>query len=114
MTFDVSDPDFEQRIRASFSRQRDSPHERTAGVDALSRVDATVRHPIDSVEAVQHSIIVSDDDDRGFPFPAQPSQEIHDGLTALGVQRPGRLVGQDDGRVVDHRARHGESLLLAA
>ena len=39
---------------------------------------------------------------------------LHDGLAVLAVQRGGRLVGQDDGRIADNGARNRDALLFAA
>ncbi len=41
-------------------------------------------------------------------------QDRHDRLAVLGVERRGRLVGEDHRRIADHRARDGDALLLAA
>ena len=41
-------------------------------------------------------------------------QQLHDLLARFGVQVAGRLVGHDDGRVVDQRAGDGHALLLPA
>ncbi len=44
----------------------------------------------------------------------QALQHFHDILAAGCIQVSGRLIGQDDGRVVRKGARHGNALLLAA
>ena len=41
-------------------------------------------------------------------------EERHDLLAGLGVEITGRLVGEDDGRIVDEGARDGDALALAA
>ncbi len=41
-------------------------------------------------------------------------EQRHDFGAGLGVEIAGRLVGQQDGRVVDERARDGDALALAA
>ncbi len=44
----------------------------------------------------------------------EPLQGGHDVERSFGVEVPGRLVGEEDRRVVDQRARHRDALLLAA
>ena len=46
--------------------------------------------------------------------PAQPAEQLQDRGAVVGVEAPGRLVGQHELRVVDERAGDREPLLLAA
>ena len=57
--------------------------------------------------------LVRDEHDRDAGA-VQVLEERHDLDARPGVERAGRLVGQDHDRVVDERARDGHALLLAA
>src|SRR5437773_12333943 len=52
--------------------------------------------------------------DDGCAGVIQPLEKLHDLFALCGVQIPSRLVGQDQLRTKDHRARHSDKLLLAA
>jgi hypothetical protein len=56
---------------------------------------------------------VRGDDDRRSGA-VDPVQQLHDPDRGLGVEVAGRLVGQQQRRVVDERARDADALLLAA
>src|SRR5438105_1333567 len=47
------------------------------------------------------------------PAAVQLGEQLHDLLPLARMEIPGRLVGEDQGRLVDQRARHGHELLLA-
>jgi hypothetical protein len=67
----------------------------------------------DPLAPVGHGRVVGDDHDR----PALGDQLVEQGqdlLPGLAVQRPGRLVGQQDQRVVDQPAGDADALLLPA
>ena len=68
-------------------------------------VDPSVDRVGDAVEALDHALVVRHHDDAGAPLDAELSQQLHDCLPALGVERCRRLVGERDRRVVDRRAR---------
>ena len=51
--------------------------------------------------------------DGGAPF-LQPLQRAEDLLLGAGIQRTGRLVKQQDRRILHQRAGDGDALLLAA
>ena len=53
-------------------------------------------------------------DHQGGPLVHQPVERLLDGQLALGVERAGRLVEQQDGRVAEQRAGDGDALALAA
>src|SRR5437667_8526922 len=59
------------------------------------------------------SLRVRDLDD-GRPAVIQPLEELHDLFALCGMQISSRLVGEDQLRAKDHRARHAHKLLLAA
>src|SRR5439155_3696952 len=48
------------------------------------------------------------------PAAVQLREQLHDLLPLTRVEIPGRLVGEDERRLVDHRACHGDELLLPA
>ena len=63
--------------------------------------------------AVDHGRVVRGDD-HGRPRAVDAVQQLHDPDRGLGIEVAGRLVGQQQRRVVDERARHRDALLLAA
>src|SRR5215207_685266 len=65
----------------------------------------------DAVRARGDVVLVRDDDD-GVPLAVQPLEEGHDFRARLGVERARRLVGEQNRRVVDERARDGDALAL--
>ena len=58
--------------------------------------------------------VMGDDDESLAEAVAEIEEELVQLLLVLGVERTGRLVGQDDGGIVDKGAGHGDTLLLAA
>ena len=63
--------------------------------------------------AVDHGRVVRGDD-HGRPREVDAVQQLHDPDRGLGIEVAGRLVGQQQRRVVDERARDRHALLLAA
>ena len=63
--------------------------------------------------AVDHRLVVRRDD-HGRAGAVDPVEQLHDPDRRLGVEVAGRLVGQQQRRVVDERARDRDALLLAA
>ncbi len=59
-------------------------------------------------------LVVGDDDESLAEAVAEIKEELVQLLLVLGVERTGRLVGQDDGGIVDKGAGYGDALLLAA
>jgi len=57
---------------------------------------------------------VRDHDERRAPRALEVEQEIEDRRRIDAVEIAGRLVGKDEGRVVDDAARDGDALALAA
>ena len=57
--------------------------------------------------------VVGDDDEGLAEAVAEVEEEAVEFLLIVGVEGAGRLVGQDDGRVVDEGAGYGDTLLLA-
>ncbi len=58
--------------------------------------------------------LVGHQDDRDALLHVQSLEDAHDLGAGLGIQVAGRLVGQDDARLVDQRPRDGDALLLPA
>ena len=74
---------------------------------ALGQLDHAAAH------AVDHRLVVGGDDHRR-PGAVDAVEQLHDPDRGLGVEVAGRLVGQQQRRVVDERARDRHALLLAA
>ena len=66
-----------------------------------------------AAHAVDHGRVVGGDDHRR-PRAVDAVQQLHDPDRGLGIEVAGRLVGQQQRRMVDERARHRHALLLAA
>ena len=57
---------------------------------------------------------MGDHDDRAAVVVDEAAQELEDRAPVAGIERAGRLVGEDDLRPRDQRAGDRDSLLLAA
>ena len=57
------------------------------------------------VEAAENRLVAGDDEDRRVLIESDAAQEIHDGAGACGIERRGRLVGENDARPIGERAR---------
>src|SRR5207247_1376596 len=73
---------------------------------AVAQTNGAVRVPRDT-------FVVRHQDDR-FALFVQVVEDFQDFNARRGVEITGRLVGEDDQRIVHQRARDGDSLLLAA
>src|SRR5688572_30302302 len=69
---------------------------------------------LDGPVAVPGFLLRVRDLDDGRAFLVQLREDLHDRARLRGVQVAGRLVGEDEPRLRDHRARHAHQLLLAA
>jgi hypothetical protein len=73
-----------------------------------------------TVEDVQHAVRVQGDvvlvghKNYGVALPMQLIEQRHDLLRSGRIEVPRRLVGKDNGRVVDQGARYSHALALAA
>ena len=81
------------------------------GMRAL-RDDAAVVHDDDAV-GLQHRREPMRDDDRRAPLHQAIERGLHQSL-ALGIERAGRFVEQQDRRIAQDGARDGDALALAA
>src|SRR5262245_5750654 len=59
-------------------------------------------------------VLVSDEQQRDAAFAVESLKNIHDFDRSAAVERAGRLVGQDDRRMIDQRPRDRYALLLSA
>ena len=57
--------------------------------------------------------LVGDEND-GVALLIETLEKRHDFFAGFGIEVPGRLVGQDDRRIVDQRAGNCDPLALAA
>jgi hypothetical protein len=67
----------------------------------------------DAVEMLGETQIMADEQQGGADRPAFGEQKVDEGLLTRRIERGGRLVGDDDFRTADQRARGGDALLLA-
>src|SRR5215208_1091206 len=74
---------------------------------ALAQLDHAPAHLVD------HLLVVGRHD-HGGPGAVDPVDQLHDPDRGLGIEVAGGLVGQQQWRVVDERARDRHALLLAA
>jgi hypothetical protein len=84
------------------------------GLSGVALHEATVAQSLHRVESGDHPFVVGDHDDGGVVFLRDLLQQADDLEPALGVERGGRFVGEDDRRLVGESTRDGDSLLLAA
>ena len=76
--------------------------------------DEAVVHLEDTVEALDHAVVVGDDEDGRVVLHGQLLEQGHDILAVLGIERGRRLVGQDRLRAVGERPGDGHPLAFAA
>ncbi len=68
-----------------------------------SRLDLTVTHADDPVATVADGLVVGDDDRGQTGLQIERAQQTDDFISGVGIERAGRFVRPDDGRVVDQR-----------
>jgi hypothetical protein len=66
-----------------------------------------------AIEMPGQALVMADEDQRGADGGGLLQQQVDEDLLAFGVERRGRLVGDQDFRAADQRARRGDALLLA-
>src|SRR5262245_54351513 len=76
-------------------------------------LDAAVAQADDAASPLGDVVLVSDHDD-GLTGLVELAQHLHDLVAGVRVEIAGRLVGEDDVRVVDQRPGDRNALLLAA
>jgi len=82
-------------------------------VDRSVALDQAVAQAHDTARVARNVFLVGDDDD-GVALLVKLLEERHDLLAGAGVEIAGRLVGEDDGGIVDEGTRDGDALALAA
>ena len=104
-----------QDVRRSRPRQHDRPHPRHATC-AMGGASATsaVLHVDDAVGGASDARVVGDDDHRLPALPVEAPEEGHDLGRSGRVEVAGRLVGQQQRRLVHEGSRERDPLLLAA
>src|SRR5690606_22959825 len=95
------------------SAKRSQNGERTSGPSLVGR-DAAGGEADDAAGAASELGVVRDEHERRLVLLVQADQQIDDARTRLAIQVAGRLVGEQDPRVVRERARDRDALLLAA
>src|ERR1700681_4950930 len=107
------------RLRVKFwatsaQKKRTLPQSNVVVPSLLVVCDASVGEPHDAPpHAVDHRLIVGGDDDGGA-LGVDAREQRHDLVRSLGIEVSGRLVAEQDQRVVDERPRDRGPLLLAA
>ena len=66
------------------------------------------------VEPVENHLVMRDDDDRSTLLDRDPAQQVHHNAGARRIERRGRLVGEDDARLIGESARDRHALRFAA
>ena len=85
-----------------------APGDSTAVVD-----DAAVPHPHEALRRVGDRLVVGDQQDR-LAAGVQAGEQLEHFLATFGVERAGRLVGQQQRRLVGERPGDREALPLTA
>jgi hypothetical protein len=74
----------------------------------------SILHLKDAVHVLAHAQVMCDNDPGAVVFVDEIRERLHDLIGAFGVKGGGRLVCQNDGRIMDQGTRDGDALLLAA
>ena len=89
-----------------------------AGEPAVARVRVLHDHAVLEVDGARAPggdvALVGDDHDGDAALGAQAREHLHHLVAGRGVEVAGRLVGQQQRRLVDQRAGDGHALLLPA
>src|SRR5262245_45806032 len=70
-------------------------------------------HAQHAVRHVEHPLVVGDQENGGAGGPGDAAEAVDDVAPGLPVERRRRLVGEDEPRPGDERARDGHALALA-
>jgi hypothetical protein len=63
---------------------------------------ATVLHVSDGVSELENAIVVRDDHDGPIGGNHEGAQQLHDGMTGIGVQRPCERIAHDQAQNLAH------------
>src|SRR5919204_4853427 len=102
------------RRRKSSKRAADRPFWPWPRDCPSAMADTAVPQLEQPVGALGDRAIVRDEQDRHPATLPQALEQRYDLIAGLRVERPGRLVRQEQARVVRERARNGHALALAA
>lgn len=75
---------------------------------------STVLDSDHSLGNAAQSGVMTDNDDRTVLGTGDFAEQLHDFVSVLGIEIGGRLVSQDDFRIVGERPGHSHALFLAA
>lgn len=73
-----------------------------------------IAQPEDPIQTADDLFIVGDGDDRRLLLDRELAKKIHDDARPLGIERGGRLVGEDDPRPIGQHPGDRDALRLAA
>src|SRR5262249_15532053 len=85
-----------------------------AWLRALLTDDAAILDPHDALGEWHDPRVMCDHQHGAGRVLRDPRENLHDGVPVLAVERGGRLVCENRGRLADDRARNRDPLLLAA
>ena len=77
------------------------------------QVEPPVEHSDDAIGACRHVGVVRHEQNRQAPGAAELLEEVEHAGAGLRVEAPGRLVGEQDRRIVCEGARDRDALALA-
>src|SRR5262249_3894880 len=99
--------------RSHAARSRRRARARNSALRGLDFTRASVNKPIDTLGFAGKIGIVRGDEERDAALGLQLKKQVVDDRACLRIEVTGRLVGEDDLRLVHECARDGDALLLA-
>jgi len=79
----------------------------------INLYELAILHLEDTIHELAHAKVVRDHDAGAVVFVDQVGKGLHHLVGTLGIEGGGRLVGKDEGRIVDQGAGDGHALLLS-
>ena len=86
--------------------------QRRDSIEIMDILNAPIIHGGDSIGVLKNAIVMRDDDHGAFGSFGDALKELHHDLTILGIERSGRLVTDDQTRLMHQCPRDGDTLLL--
>ena len=77
-------------------------------------MDAAIAKLDDALGVLRNVRLMRDDDDRQVPLTIEPLKNFHHFDGRARIERAGRLIRQNERRIVHQRARQSDTLLLAS